>query len=702
MDRDVKAVTADFSGDPVSGVYKLSAINGSGLPAALYPTIQVESGEFRFLDEALWFGPNMSTRHGSVAFTLKGQELGPNGPRPYFSSDSGLGGYTIGEITSNPVPIPFVPNVVLPAGRVIYQWGSQAIPIATISGDTMTVYDRNSAAILTLSKQALIRSAHIDPASSPLNFPNTLQESTSPSRTITITNTGREPLAIQGLVSTTFALNFSVSKVTHAACDLHTILGVGATLPAGASCSIEVTFTPNLSYVTGLRTETITWRTNAGSTSGIVFRGTPVVLEGIATGVPRISVSPPSVTFPPTAIGSVSQQTIMVENVGDVPLRVLSPSSTKFGVDATGCRDRSLPAGGNCSIVLSYQPFFEFTGSLFIPTNSESTGGERFMNLTVPIVATNGRPVADAGPDQLDARVGEFVVVDGSASTDLEGHPLTYAWLVESAPAGSAALLFQTIPQVPTAQFFADRLGTYVLRLLVNDGAQDSLPDTVVVTVQPPPGVTVPSPLGLTFPATPPGSRTTAQTVQITNTGGRPVNITSVDVSGEFGLSSNTCATLSPQAECTLEVYFAPGGSGPRTGEIVILSDASNTVARVLLSGGVFINDPAPPRVTGLGELSLSGSWEVRFYSGDDDESSWFKVGNLPEFEWEEDDSPGRVVRIDFGTDEGVVRIADDNDGDDLRPLTLEPMADGRYLLHLHDDDPPNAIELTLVLQRTP
>ena len=66
----------------------------------------------------------------------------------------------------------------------------------------------------------------------------------------------------------------------------------------------------------------------------------------------------------------------------------------------------------------------------------------------------------------------------------------------------------------------------------------------------------------------------------------------------------------------------------------------------------------SPPSVTGTGELTLSGSWRLRFFSGDDDEASWLRIGSQPEFEWEEDETPGRIVAIDFGTTADIVRVA--------------------------------------------
>ena len=90
---------------------------------------------------------------------------------------------------------------------------------------------------------------------------------------------------------------------------------------------------------------------------------------------------------------------------------------------------------------------------------------------------TNQPPTADAGLDQ-SVTVGSTVTLDGSG-TDPEGETLTYAW---TAPSG-ITLSSNTVAS-PT--FTApDRDGDYTLTfsLVVNDGASDSAPDTVVISV---------------------------------------------------------------------------------------------------------------------------------------------------------------------------------------------------------------------------
>ncbi|MBZ5558675.1 MAG: PASTA domain-containing protein [Acidobacteriia bacterium] len=98
---------------------------------------------------------------------------------------------------------------------------------------------------------------------------------------------------------------------------------------------------------------------------------------------------------------------------------------------------------------------------------------------TVSISTVNSAPVANAGPDQT-VFVGTTVTLDGSASSDVDGDPLTYHWALTSRPAGSAAALSNPSAVMPTFQ--VDVPGAYVAQLIVNDGALDSAPDSVTVS----------------------------------------------------------------------------------------------------------------------------------------------------------------------------------------------------------------------------
>lgn len=105
------------------------------------------------------------------------------------------------------------------------------------------------------------------------------------------------------------------------------------------------------------------------------------------------------------------------------------------------------------------------------------TGGARFG---VRAIAGNGRPAAIvSGPDR--ATIGETIALDGSGSCDPEGGPLTYEWVLRSAPAGSRWPISGASSE--QAALTPDVNGAYEVGLRVTDleGAQS---DAALLTVE--------------------------------------------------------------------------------------------------------------------------------------------------------------------------------------------------------------------------
>ena len=110
---------------------------------------------------------------------------------------------------------------------------------------------------------------------------------------------------------------------------------------------------------------------------------------------------------------------------------------------------------------------------------------------TVRISTVNSPPVASAGPDQT-VTVGSTVQLDGAASFDVDGDPLSFEWTLASRPPGSQATL--TDPTAEQPAFIADVGGTYVVQLVVNDGLVDSQAAAVRIDTQNSPPVSDPGP----------------------------------------------------------------------------------------------------------------------------------------------------------------------------------------------------------------
>lgn len=112
--------------------------------------------------------------------------------------------------------------------------------------------------------------------------------------------------------------------------------------------------------------------------------------------------------------------------------------------------------------------------------NSTRSDGIAFVG------ARNTAPIANAGTAQSIINPSQWfpplVTLDGSASSDVDGDPLTYNWVLISKPSTSAAQIQPWDNRLVNSSFNADVEGTYVATLTVNDGKENSLPATVTIT----------------------------------------------------------------------------------------------------------------------------------------------------------------------------------------------------------------------------
>jgi hypothetical protein len=142
----------------------------------------------------------------------------------------------------------------------------------------------------------------------------------------------------------------------------------------------------------------------------------------------------------------------------------------------------SRPSGSQASIDVATAVSPHFTidrAGTYVAQLMVSDGTVLSAADTVVVTTRNTAPVAHAGADQ-SAVAGRRVPLDGSASSDPDGSPVTFEWALTARPAGSNAVLQN--PSSPAPWFIADRNGLYVVQLIVNDGALSSEPDTIVIS----------------------------------------------------------------------------------------------------------------------------------------------------------------------------------------------------------------------------
>jgi len=106
-------------------------------------------------------------------------------------------------------------------------------------------------------------------------------------------------------------------------------------------------------------------------------------------------------------------------------------------------------------------------------------------NDSLPVILmisdNDSTPVANAGFDQKAQGTNE-ITLDGSLSFDSDGDQLTYAWTLVSMPSDSSTVLVRADSPYPVLT--PDLSGDYEVQLIVSDGNNDSLPDTVLISDQ--------------------------------------------------------------------------------------------------------------------------------------------------------------------------------------------------------------------------
>jgi hypothetical protein len=118
-----------------------------------------------------------------------------------------------------------------------------------------------------------------------------------------------------------------------------------------------------------------------------------------------------------------------------------------------------------------------YVAQLTVSDGTDSCTDERVLT----VASANITPLCDAGPD-LNVTVMHSATLDGTASSDPDGDPLTYAWSFTDRPDGSVHGLIDRT--APIAAFIPDLVGVYRVQLTVSDG-EDSCIDEMVLTASP-------------------------------------------------------------------------------------------------------------------------------------------------------------------------------------------------------------------------
>jgi len=288
-----------------------------------------------------------------------------------------------GTLSNGVIGVPFNESIQATGGVAPFTWtvSSGALPqnlslspsttnTVTISGTpdtveqavTFTIEVTDSAHItatqpFTVSILLQADSVVLSPAS--LDFGNQIFGSSSSALTETLTNMASSAVAISSVaITTNQASNAGEFTQSGTTC--------GSILAAGASCAINVTFTPGQ---TGPRAAALTITDDtAGSPQSVGLSGV-----GLSTG-PNATLSATSLPLGTQLVGTTSPAlSVNLTNYGTVALNIASIAASGSFAETDNCVG-SLPSLGTCTISVTFTPggTGNMTGTLSISDDAAS------------------------------------------------------------------------------------------------------------------------------------------------------------------------------------------------------------------------------------------------------------------------------------------------------------------------------------------
>jgi hypothetical protein len=356
-----------------------------------------------------------------------------------------------------------------------------------------------------------------------------------------------------------------------------------ASINAGASCAIQVAFTPSQG---GSRNGQLTISANIQGGQMIV------ALTGTGTSAGLVSLSPGSLTFGQVAVGATSDSlSVTVENSGASAVSVTSSSATAPFAIATNACGNLLAAKSDCELAV-----------VFKPTQAGAASG----TLTI-VDAAGTQTVALSG-------TGAAVATDGLSSISL-AFPATISGQLSAAQnvvltnngdlplnsiAASVSAGFQTSNNcsgslaghascVISVVFAPTQAGNQTGTLRVSDALQTQAVALNGTGLQPP--VLSVNPALLNFAVQQVGAASSPETLTVRNTGGAAAANIGTQITGasasSFSIASATCGqTLDAGNTCSVQVAFSPTVAGANTATLAISSSTMGVAAvQVSLSG---------------------------------------------------------------------------------------------------------------------
>ena len=320
-------------------------------------------------------------------------------------------------------------------------------------------------------------------------------------------------------------------------------------------------------------------------------------LWSAGTGLTTAAAAPSSLAFPSQVFNIPSSPlTVTLANTGSLALTPRSIAMNGSFSETDNCVNASVAPGASCAIRVTFTP--QATG----PLSGEMTifanvyGGQLTVDLTgigAPAGMVTLTPATVSfGQVEVGTQSAPLPVTaanSGAAAIPIGSILITPPFLISGNFCGTLSLAPNASCQL-AVEFEPAEAGPASGLLTFTDGAGTQSVELNGTGVSAPADVL--NPTSLSFPQTPDGQLSSAQSVTITNSGGLLLTSISISASAQFQ-ESNACGTqLATGAVCTISVIFAPTQTGAVTGTLTI-ADALRTQTVALSGTGL-----APPALS--------------------------------------------------------------------------------------------------------
>src|SRR3989454_184426 len=452
---------------------------------------------------------------------------------------------------------------------------------------------------------------------SPLDFGN-VSTGTNKTKTITLTNSGSASIRLsRAHVS---GSSFKVSG-----------LSLPLTVGPHQNTTFNVVFAP---VSTGSVTGSVSLVSNAlHSPTTIALSGT-----GVQPLQPQLSAIPPSASFGNVGVGNRNTYAFTLTNSGSASVTVSQAHVSGSGLSVGGLSlPLTLTPGQKTAFSVVFAPASRgnITGSVSLVSNALNSP------TTIALSGTGVQPLqpqlsvvppsASFGDVAVGTRNSQTITLINSGTGNVT--------ISQATPSGNGfSMTGLSVPLTLSAgqrtsfnvAFAPTGAGSVTGSLSLVSDAPNS-PSTIALSGA---GVTstfllTASPTSLSFGNVTAGSKSAPQTVTLTNSGNSSVSISQINVSGSGFTASGLTAplTLAAGQTASFSVVFASTTAGTATGNVSLVSNATNSPTIALSASGV---QPIPLARTLSWNPSPSGTVSYNVYRGTQSGGSYQKLNSSP------------------------------------------------------------------------